>query len=574
MACTGGWDWAPYSQTSQGGAATFSKGIWKSVSLVQVGSAAMVHVVPHVFYEGAYPTAPLQDGAHAPFKVMVRVVMWAPAATRGTIHVSGAWDSSAASDTGVIDLPAGESAHNLTLTAAAKDIKLWWPAGAGGQPRYAVSASFSPSSGKTLTAQDRLIGFRHFAIVTGNDTDPAYVANATGAEGTSNNGMLFRVNGAPIFARGANMIPMEELEGRMRADAHRQLVRSAADAGFNMLRNWGGGIFLPDAWYEACDALGVMVYHDMQFAQNGHSPAQTPTQEAEFRHQARRLSHHPSIVIWDGCNECRVDNDPGSTAIYADFVLQVMAEEDRSRSVWPACPAAGWAQGVDRLTSRPNGNKLVTKYEATLETHGPYQHGNGWIAANHGGFSATANPVPTNLAVPKGPTGPQYPNIFASEFGSVVMSSFESMSPTLAPAHWGLHGGAPDERCTAPGPCDGKNAMAERNYDCDPLISKFFGAEAASVAVLNTTGEVAFKRQLYQCQLAQALEMKSNIEHRRSGNTFGILVWQFNEIWPTGGWGSVEYGTPVAGQVLGGRWKPLHYLYESHLYADVMCACR
>ena len=52
-----------------------------------------------------------------------------------------------------------------------------------------------------------------------------------------------------IFAKGANMIPMDELEGRMSAAAHRQLVRSAADAGMNTLRVWGGGIFLPRAWY-------------------------------------------------------------------------------------------------------------------------------------------------------------------------------------------------------------------------------------------------------------------------------------------------------------------------------------
>ena len=32
-------------------------------------------------------------------------------------------------------------------------------------------------------------------------------------------------------------------------------------------------------------------------------------------------------------------------------------------------------------------------------------------------------------------------NIFGSEFGAVVMSSFESMAPTLGPQHWGLHGG-------------------------------------------------------------------------------------------------------------------------------------
>ena len=55
--------------------------------------------------------------------------------------------------------------------------------------------------------------------------------------------------------------------------------------------------------------------------------------------------------------------------------------------------------------------------------------------------------------------------------------------------------------------------------------------------------------------------MKSNIEARRAQNQIGIIVWQLNEIWPTGGWGSVEYGTVghTKGQVIGGRWKPLHY---------------
>ena len=44
---------------------------------------------------------------------------------------------------------------------------------------------------------------------------------STHADGTSTMGMFFRVNGAAIFSRGANMIPMEELEGRMNSDAHR-----------------------------------------------------------------------------------------------------------------------------------------------------------------------------------------------------------------------------------------------------------------------------------------------------------------------------------------------------------------
>lgn len=61
--------------------------------------------------------------------------------------------------------------------------------------------------------------------------------------------MLWRVNGAVIWCKGANMIPMEEYEGRMTAEAHRQLVASAVAGGLNTLRVWGGGMFLPNVWY-------------------------------------------------------------------------------------------------------------------------------------------------------------------------------------------------------------------------------------------------------------------------------------------------------------------------------------
>ena len=61
------------------------------------------------------------------------------------------------------------------------------------------------------------------------------------------------------------------------------MVSSAAAARFNMLRVWGGGAFLPDAFYDACDARGLLVYHDMQYAQSGHSPKATAAREAELR---------------------------------------------------------------------------------------------------------------------------------------------------------------------------------------------------------------------------------------------------------------------------------------------------
>jgi hypothetical protein len=88
--------------------------------------------------------------------------------------------------------------------------------------------------------------------------------------------------------------------------------------------------------------------------------------------------------------------------------------------------------------------------------------------------------------------------------------------------------------------------MAQRNYPCDNIILTYFGA-----LDWNATGVDAFQKQLYLCLLGQALEMKSDIEARRSQNEFGTVTWQLNEIWPTGGWGSVEYGTVdfTSGQV-------------------------
>ena len=97
MACSGGWDWAFYSNQyapNRDGTAkahTFSFGLWKSVALVTVPSAAITHVVAHTFYQGAYPTQPLLDGQHGGFDVRVRVHLWAPHAGAGQLAVTGAW---------------------------------------------------------------------------------------------------------------------------------------------------------------------------------------------------------------------------------------------------------------------------------------------------------------------------------------------------------------------------------------------------------------------------------------------------------------------------------------------------
>jgi hypothetical protein len=67
--------------------------------------------------------------------------------------------------------------------------------------------------------------------------------------------------------------------------------------------------------------------------------------------------------------------------------------------------------------------------------------------------------------------------------------------------------------------------MVQRNYACDRWIYSFF-----RLINLNETGAPAMQRQLYFCLFGQALYLKAQIEGWRSGNIWGMLIWQFNEV--------------------------------------------
>ena len=259
MACSGGWDWAPYATTyNRWGTKVFTLGIWKDVYLVPVApkAAAITHIVPAVTYTGAYPVVPLTDATAAPFNVDVTVYTHAAVATTATLTATGEWDAESGSmPSATVNIPAGEAKVGpISLTA--HGVKLWWPNGLGEQPRYNVSVSlaFAGSGGgrDVSVGATRRVGFRSAFLVTGNDTDPAYVKAAATQDGSAPRHtmttFIFRVNGVAVFSKGANLVPMEEFEGRSSADALRYLVVNAASAGFTILRNWGGGIFQYDAW--------------------------------------------------------------------------------------------------------------------------------------------------------------------------------------------------------------------------------------------------------------------------------------------------------------------------------------
>ena len=219
MPCTGGWDWAPVTDTfrvspSVGKTKTFSLGIWRSVYLVPVaaGSVAIESIVPVTKYLGSYPAHRLVEGNHGGFEVNVTAHVWAPkGGSQGDLVVSGSWESSsnsrsrppaaaaAAAAGKVTFVPAGRSAVWATVNASAEQIQLWWPNGLGAQALYNITASFG------ATTATRRIGFRVPALVTMNDSNPEYVAGNATAEGSDTFGMFIRPS---ISSMGTTFAPL------------------------------------------------------------------------------------------------------------------------------------------------------------------------------------------------------------------------------------------------------------------------------------------------------------------------------------------------------------------------------
>ncbi len=114
----------------------------------------------------------------------------------------------------------------------------------------------------------------------------------------------FKINGHPTFMKGANFIPPDNFMAKQR-HSYYDIIQKAKDANINMLRVWGGGLYLDDEFYDLCDQNGILIWQDFMFACAMY-PGDTMflnnvKQEAE--QQIKRLRHHPCLALWCGNNE-------------------------------------------------------------------------------------------------------------------------------------------------------------------------------------------------------------------------------------------------------------------------------
>jgi beta-mannosidase len=119
-------------------------------------------------------------------------------------------------------------------------------------------------------------------------------------------GFALRINGEPVFCRGACWTPLDAVSLRASPEALRAAVRQVREAGMNMLRLPGPMVYEEAAFYAACDAEGVMVWQEFMFS-NMDYPADdadfAAQVDAEVVQQLQRWQPHACITVLCGNSE-------------------------------------------------------------------------------------------------------------------------------------------------------------------------------------------------------------------------------------------------------------------------------
>ncbi len=471
MAANFGWDWGPQLVTA---------GIWKPVSLVSWSGAriSQTRVSPSVDADGA--------------GVVDIEAFVATDSDAGSVVL-------AASIAGVAtEAPVVNGVAHLQVHVP--EPELWWPRGLGEQTRYDLTIGLTVD-GEETESSVRKVGFRDVVLDTSEDADGAR--------------FVIRVNGSAIFIRGANWIPDDCFPSRIGKQRYEDRITQAVEANMNLLRVWGGGIYESDDFYDICDEQGVLVWQDFLFACAAYPEEQPHFDEvrAEAADNIVRLASHPSLVLWNGCNENIwgwfdwdwQDELAGRTwgQRYYEEVLPALVRDLAPHvPYWPGSPYSGNAELHANDPSR--GNMHI--WDA-------------WNRADYTVYSA-------------------YRPRFVSEFGYQGPPTWTTLTK------W-IH----DEPLTE----DSPNMLVHQKAD-DGVgkIRRGMAPHLPDPTDLETWH--------YLAQLQQARAVAYGVEHFRSLKPLcmGAIVWQLNDCWPVVSWAAIDGD---------GQRKPLWHALR-RAYAD------
>ena len=390
--------------------------------------------------------------------------------------------------------------------------KLWYPAGYGPQDRYRFSAVVR--IGRETAAQANLkTGLRSIEL----------------RREVTKSGKSFEciVNGIAVFAKGADVIPFDSFPNRVTPEVHRKILQAARDAHMNMVREWGGGYYESDDFYDICDELGIMVWQEFMFGGDmvpGGADFQDNVKR-EATEQVERLRDHPSIVLWCGNNEIETGwihwddrknfKESVSPAVreevWQDYVAlfhgilpEVVNRYGYPIPYWPSSPSANFEDPPD---SQTNGDMHYWQVWHGLAPIEEYTHQN-----------------------PR----------FMSEYGFQSFPEMRTIRTFAQPGDMDIHSATMQDH--------------QKNHGGNERILSY---------MLRWYPEPKdFSSFVYLSQVLQAEAIKVGAEHlrRQRPNTMGSLYWQLNDCWPVASWASIDYY---------GRWKALQY-YARRFYDDVI----
>ncbi len=367
--------------------------------------------------------------------------------------------------------------------------QLWWPHDQGNPALTQVVMIAQTRSGSdTLTWQ---AGIRTVEL----DQKPDQ-------EGTP---FRFIINGRPVFMAGANWVPADMFPARVTAVQYRDLLLAARDAGMNMLRVWGGGIYESDRFYHLADSLGVLIWQDFMFA-NTMYPGDSLFKEnvhQEAIEQIIRLRSHPSLAFWCGNNEIDVawKNWGWSTTYQYTREIEELLEKDYHRLFRELLPSlVEQYTGTDYIHTSP----LSNWGDPADLAHGDNHFWGVW----HGEMALDS----LRTRIPR----------FMSEYGMQSFPTWASIQRFSIPEDW------------APGSTVMKHH--QRSYKGNGLITKYLQMEGEG-------GDLDFRSWVEKGHQVQARAYGIALEAHLGAQPFcmGSLLWQFNEPWPGASWSIIDY---------------------------------
>ncbi len=199
-----------------------------------------------------------------------------------------------------------------------------------------------------------------------------------------------RVNGVPVYLKGANWIPVDSFLSRVSEERVEGLVAQAAEGNMTVLRVWGGGVYESEAFYRACDRRGLLVWQDFPFAcsEVPELPWFVALVKDEAAKAVRRLRRHASLALWCGNNENHVARYEGwfkgretkrwGLRLYEKVLPALCKALDPATPYWPGSPYGGkdpnsqaqgdrhhwlvWAQFQDYTAYREDRGRLISEF--------------------------------------------------------------------------------------------------------------------------------------------------------------------------------------------------------------------